>query len=106
MFKIAFAVFLAALATIDFIFLPRQSRGAWVALTVGFVLAIVAVGFTAEIERLASSVGIGRAVDGIIYVTSVILIRELFITRGRAVRFEAQLTRMARHIAISEARER
>lgn len=106
MFKYVFAVFLACLALVDFIFLPKQSRGAWMALTVGFVLAVIATFFTPPLERIAALIGIGRAVDVVIYLTCAILVRELFLTRGRAARQDAQLTALVRHLAIRDAEER
>ena len=56
-------------------------------------------------RRLATSVGIGRGVDFVIYPTVIWLVRESLVNRRRRREEEERVTELARAVAIERARE-
>jgi len=100
MFPYLFVTFLLLLLSADFVLLPRSARRAWVAMTAAFAGAATMAIFPKAWIWLAASLGVGRPVDILVYAATVILVRELFLTRARNVRNERQLTELVRVLAI------
>lgn len=100
MFQVVFVAFILLLLSIDAVFV---TKGAWrsqrlymVILLGACVVAIAPRYFTPVAEGL----GVGRLVDVVLYFTTVILVRELFISRARYVRLERRLTLLGRGVAL------
>ena len=104
MFVNLFVAFLVLVVAADYVFLPAASRRAWQALAV--ILAVVAsmLFFTGHWQRLAEFMGVGRAVDMLIYVATTVLAREMFLSRARFRTSERNLTDLVRALAIRDAR--
>ena len=104
MFPYIFALFLLCLLLVDLIFLPRQARRAWIALACVFAAGGCLAIYPAPLEWIRVQLGVGRAVDIAVYVTTALLVRELFISRARASRTAAAFTDLVRELAIQQAR--
>lgn len=90
--------------TIDKIFMPRKAKKAWQMMAIAYSFAIVFTIFPENLSRVAKIVGIGRGVDLILYIVSLLVVRELFLNRARQSTVERQLTLLTRQLAISQAK--
>lgn len=104
MFPYLFLAFLVALLAVDFVFLPRASRRAWLMLVAAFGAASTMALFPGEWGAVAHWLGVGRPVDVLIYAATALLVREMFLARARYTRHEAQITELVRALAIERAR--
>lgn len=105
MFPYVFAGFLVLLLLIDRMFMPRSARKAWAVMAVFLGTAILLALWPGLLERIAAWLGIGRPVDLVLYFTSAILVREMFLSRARSARTLRAITELARQQAIASARE-
>ena len=96
--------FLVALFIHDWVTRARNRRLLYVQLAV-FAGGAVLILFPEIARRLATSVGIGRGVDFVIYPTVIWLVRESLVNRRRRREEEERLTELARAVAIERARE-
>jgi len=96
--------FLVALFIHDWVTRARNRRLLYVQLAV-FAAGGLLILFPEIARRLASSVGIGRGVDFVIYPTVIWLVRESLVTRRRQREEEERLTELARAVAIERAHE-
>ena len=103
MFPILFLCFLLFLLLVDFVFLPRSVRRAWLMMVLTFSVAATMALFTDAWQSLAHFLGIGRPVDILVYSATAILAREMFLSRARQAKTEEQLTELVRAIAIDSA---
>lgn len=104
MFGYIFASFLAILLIVDRLFLPRSARRAWTVMAVCMAAAMVVALAPGVLEKIADFLGVGRAVDLVLYFTTAILLREVFLSRARSDRTLKALTRLTRAQAIDGAR--
>ncbi|MCM2278500.1 MAG: DUF2304 family protein [Oligoflexia bacterium] len=103
LFPLLFTIFLFALFAWDFLFLPRNSRRVLHVLAALFFLGGLVALYTEPFSRLAIAVGLGRPVDGVLYVVVVVLIREFFLSRIRHATLEREMTLLVRRLAILNA---
>ena len=103
MFPVLFLCLLLFLLLVDFVFLPRSVRRAWLMMVITFSVAATMVLFTDAWFRLAHFLGIGRPVDILVYTATAILAREMFLSRARQAKTEEQLTELVRATAIGSA---
>ena len=99
-FGLLFCTFLLSLIILDRIFLPKSARRAWQAMSMTFAAAGVFALFQRPFISLAAFLGVSRAVDIVLYVATAILIRELFLSRSRAIRSEQMLAEVVREFAM------
>jgi len=104
MFPLVFAAFLVGLLVIDGIFLPRQARRAWAVMAGVFTTGAILAVYPAPLEWLRLRLGVGRAVDIVVYVSTALLVRELFISRARSSRAAEAFTRLVRELALQQPR--
>lgn len=105
MFVYLFCLFLALVVAADYIFLPSIARRAWQVMVVTLTVVATMLFFPGAWQRLAEMVGIGRAVDMLVYGATAILTRELFLARARFRSAERNLTVLVRALALRDARE-
>ena len=103
MFGYLFATLIAALLLVDRIFLPKSARRAW--LLMAFFMGVGAVLSIAPevLEAVTSRLGVGRPVDLVLYLSTVLLLRELFLSRARSTRTLSAITRLTRSQALETA---
>jgi hypothetical protein len=104
LFPYLFCLFLVLMVAADYIFLPSVARRAWQVMALALAAVATMLVFPGAWQRLAELVGIGRAVDILIYGASTILLREMFIARGRFRASERNLTLLVRSLAIRDAK--
>jgi hypothetical protein len=103
MFGYLFAALIFAVLLIDRVFLPKSARRAWTVMA--FVMgsgAIVALA-PGVLEAVTSRLGVGRPVDLVLYLTTVLLLREVFLSRARSARTLMAITRVTRSQALQAA---
>ncbi len=100
MFRYVFAGFVLVLLAIDRVFLPNTARRTRLLLTVVFVSVAVLALFQKPMFAIAEALGVGRPVDLIVYVSVVLLFRELLVTRERFHRLEKRVVVLARAQAL------
>jgi hypothetical protein len=105
MFPYVFAAFLILLLLIDRVFMPKSARKAWALMAAFLGGAIVLALWPSLLERAAGWLGIGRPVDLVLYFTSAILVREMFLSRARSARTLRSITELARQQALASPRE-
>jgi hypothetical protein len=104
-FTFVFVVLLAALLSLDAMMLGAHARKAWWTMFFLFTGAGAASLYTAPFFELAELLGVGRPVDLVLYIVTVVLIRELFLSRARTAALERQITDLARKDALTSVVE-
>lgn len=82
---------------------PGKSRRILHILGVLFVFGAVVALYPEPFVQLAARVGLGRAVDGVLYVAVVILVREFFLSRVRHRALEREFALLVRRLALQNA---
>jgi hypothetical protein len=93
----------AGVAFVDWIYLRRHHRRAFLFELVVLVALLVIVLRPDWLTAVAARAGIGRGVDLVIYPALVWLFREAVLGRVRYYSHEAQITSLVRHLAKIEA---
>jgi hypothetical protein len=102
-FPYLYAAFLLCLLAVDYVFLPKAAQRAWLAMAIVFLVAAALAVFQGPLDGLRAFLGVGRAVDAIGYVSTAILVRELFLARSRHSRMGEELTQLTRASALRNA---
>jgi hypothetical protein len=90
---------------IDWIYLRRNNRRAFVLECLGLA-AILLIAIRGEwFTQLAHRMGIGRGVDLLTYPALIWLFREAILGRVRYYRHRTEITQLVRHLAIGTLRE-
>lgn len=104
MFSYLFAAFIILLLLVDRVFLPRSARRAWTVMACFMGVAATLSLAPRLIGSLSDWLGVGRPVDLILYVTTVLLLREVFLARARSDRTLRALTQITRAQSLASAR--
>jgi hypothetical protein len=102
MFTVFFCFFIFALLALDKFFLPKSASKAWNAMVMVFGFAGLAAAFQSELEPFRRLLGVGRTVDVFIYLTTIVLVRELFLIRARNSAQAELMTQLVRKLAIED----
>lgn len=103
MFGYLFAAFIILLLLVDRVFLPHSARRAWTLMACVMGVAALLSLAPGLLQALSGWLGVGRPVDLVLYLTTVLLLRELFLSRARSDRTLRALTQLARAQAIQTA---
>ncbi|HEX9163444.1 MAG TPA: DUF2304 domain-containing protein [Thermoanaerobaculia bacterium] len=104
-FQIVTLPALAVLVLVTLIQIARRRVAArvglaWIAL---WVAAAIAIADPDILVRVAHFLGIGRGADLVLYLSILFMFAAFFVTYLRFRRVDEQLTKIVRHLAISEA---
>ena len=105
MFGYLFAALIILLLLVDRIFLPRSARRAWTLMACFMGVAAALSLSPGLLASVSGWLGVGRPVDLILYLTTVLLLREVFLSRARSDRTLRALTQITRAQAMSTARQ-
>jgi len=89
---------------IDWIFLARSGRRAWVLMLVGVTLLSLWAQFESHGRIISRYFEIEQLTELIIFGLAGILIREVFLSRARHMRLETQMADMVRALAIRDVK--
>lgn len=89
---------------IDWIFLARSGRRAWMLMLIGVTLLSLWAQFESHGKILSRFFELEQLTELIIFGLAGILIREVFLSRARHMRLEAQVGDMVRALAIRDVR--
>ena len=106
MFRLIFPAVLLGVLIVDRIAFPKAARRAWWALAGVFALAGLGAVYPEPIQAIASEMGIGRAVDLVLYLAVAILVREFFLSRIRDQELQRELTQLTRTLAVLGAQKK
>ena len=99
-----FAALMITILAIDRIFMPKKARKAWFLMAIVYSCAVIFTLFPDSLSRIAKMIGVGRGVDVVLYLVSIVVVREVFLSRARQSSLERQVTLLSREIAISQAK--
>jgi hypothetical protein len=96
---------LALLLFAELVGLRRSVAGKGVALfrCLIWIAAALAITFPASMQTIATSIGIGRGADVVLYLFVLAFLVTSFYFYARTVRLQRQITEIVRHIAIQNA---
>ncbi|HUS39302.1 MAG TPA: DUF2304 domain-containing protein [Pirellulales bacterium] len=101
---IALSIILIVLAYELYVALTRPvARGFWVARVVTLIATGFAIYRPDVITRLASTIGIQRGADLVLYLTVLTFFATSIFLYARCVRLQRQITLIVRHLALEEA---
>ncbi|MCX5826527.1 MAG: hypothetical protein NTV58_00765 [Deltaproteobacteria bacterium] len=89
---------------IDWIFLARSGRRAWMLMLIGITLLSLWAQFESHGQILSRFFELEQLTELIIFGLAGILIREVFLSRARHMRLETQMADMVRSLAIRDAK--
>jgi hypothetical protein len=69
-----------------------------------WLAAAAAIAFPNAVQEVATSIGIGRGADAVLYLFVLAFLGAAFYFYSRSVKLERRLTELVRHIAIQESR--
>jgi hypothetical protein len=94
-----FAAFLVFCVAFDFLFMQKSQRKLLKFIAAVFLVAALLSVVHEHLGFLSALTGIGRPVDLFIYITSALLVRELFLGRARDLEANERMTELVRSLA-------
>lgn len=87
----------------DYLAIYRNSPRSWTIMAFVFTVGIVTAYHPGLVQAVSDYLGIWRAVDLLLYLSTIILIREFFISRIRQKEMSENITQLTRSLAIKNA---
>jgi hypothetical protein len=81
------------------------TRPQWAVRFAVWLAALVAIASPDLVTRFANAIGIGRGADVVLYLFVLAFLASAFFFYSSQVRLQRQITTLARHLAIAEARK-